>query len=299
MTKLFDRLINHPGLNYAVTNHIPRRLASRLAARFARIEQPLVRDLSIAVWQRCAGDLALHEARETQFRSLHECFIRELKPGMRPLDPDPHVLVSPADGIVVAHGPIAETTLVQAKGHRYTLEDLLIDPALVARLRHGSYVTLRLTASMYHRFHAPADGTIAAVRFVPGDTWNVNPPTLARVPRVYCRNTRAIVPIELDEGAAIVLVPVGAILVGSIQLAFLPLALDQGYRGPHAIACGRRIARGEELGYFRHGSTIVALAPPGLTIDAAVALDRRMRMGDALFRRRAATTRAADGMRGA
>ena len=156
-------------------------------------------------------------------RSLRDCFTRELAPGARPIDTTPGVLVSPCDGIVVACGRIDGTTLIQAKRHRYALEELLTDPGLVDSYRNGSwYVTLRLTAAMYHRFHAPCDATIDEVRFVPGDTWNVNPATLARVERVYCRNTRAIVLMRVIGSTAVVtLVPVGAVLVSSIHLNFL------------------------------------------------------------------------------
>jgi phosphatidylserine decarboxylase len=89
----------------------------------SKIEQPLVRDISIGVW-RLFSDLDLSEAKKTQFKSLHDCFIRELKDGARPVDPDPSVLVSPCDAIVGACGAIAGTDLLQVKGHG-TLQDLL------------------------------------------------------------------------------------------------------------------------------------------------------------------------------
>ena len=141
---------------------------------FSQIEQPLVRDLSIGLW-RFFSDLDLRDARNTQFRSLHDCFIRELKDGARPVDRSADILVSPCDAIVGASGTIAGTDLYQVKGFPYTLEDLLCDPDLVEAHRDGRYVTLRLTSSMYHRFHAPHDCRVDQVTYISGDTWNVNP----------------------------------------------------------------------------------------------------------------------------
>ena len=108
---------------------------------FSRIEQPLVRDLSIALFGLFAGDLRLHEAKRSNFASLHDCFVRELKDGVRPLDRDPEVLVSPCDGIVGAFGAIDGTKLLQAKGSDYSLEELLDDRMAAERFRGGMYVT--------------------------------------------------------------------------------------------------------------------------------------------------------------
>ena len=187
---------------------------------FSKIENPLVRDLSIACW-RLFSDLDLSEARKTEFKSLHDCFTRELRPGLRPADPDPAVVASPCDGIIGAFGRIADTELFQIKGAPYSLLDLLGDPALVERHRNGRFITLRLTSSMYHRFHAPYDGTIERVTFIHGDVWNVNPIALKRVERLFCKNERAVMQTRLASGEALTLVPVAAILVASIRLHFL------------------------------------------------------------------------------
>src|SRR5215468_11998893 len=124
-----QRIVAQEDLNFLLTNRIPRRLLTRLVGWFSRIEQPLVRDASIAIW-RLFSDLDLSEAKKSQFRSLRDCFTRELKPGARPLDLDPAVLVSPCDGIVGACGAIAGNELFQVKGLAYTLEELLVDPHL-------------------------------------------------------------------------------------------------------------------------------------------------------------------------
>src|SRR5262245_45924464 len=216
---LIDRVFQQEDINFLLTNRIPRRQLTRVMGWFSTIENPVVRDLSIAVWRRFAGELRLHEAKKQTFSSLHDCFIRELKPGARPIDSTPNVIVSPCDGIVGACGRIQRTTLIQAKGLDYTLEDLLVDPALVDRHRNGSYVTLRLTSSMYHRFHAPDDGEVNEVIHIPGDVWNVNPIALKRVARLFCQNERAVVSMALrNSNESVTLVAVGAILVASIHL---------------------------------------------------------------------------------
>src|SRR5262244_3867173 len=153
-------------INFLLTNRIPRRLLTRFMGWFSQIEQPLIRELSIATW-RLFSDLDLSEARKTKFRAMHDCFTRELKEGARPIDPDPAVLVSPCDAIVGTAGRIEGGVLIQAKGHRYTLDELLLDSAQARAYAEGTYATLRLKASMYHRFHAPHDCRVTEVRYVP------------------------------------------------------------------------------------------------------------------------------------
>src|SRR6476469_9959154 len=124
-------------VNFLVTNRIPRRLATQFMGWFGKRTNPLVRNLSLAIW-RLFADVNLDEAATKEFASLHDCFIRELKPGARPIDPDPEVLVSPCDAIVGACGAIEGTRLYQAKGFPYTLHDLLDDPELISLYRDGS-----------------------------------------------------------------------------------------------------------------------------------------------------------------
>ena len=271
------------GLHFVLTNRVPRRAWTRFMGWFSQIEQPLVRDLSIGVWRRFA-DLQLEEAKKTEFRSLHDCFIRELKPGMRPVDPDPAVLVSPCDGIVGGSGCIHGDQLIQAKGVAYTLDDLFVDRALAARYRNGRYVTLRLSASMYHRFHAPHDGRVRHVTYVAGDTWNTHPTALARVDKLYCRNERAVVRVELASGSEIVLVPVAAILVASIRLHFLDVLLHLDHAGPNEFACDAEVKKGDELGWFQHGSTILVFAPAGFEVCGGIGSGMRIKAGEALMR---------------
>ena len=255
-------------LNFLLTNRIPRIALTRFMGWFSRIEQPLVARLSLAAW-RAFADLRLGEARKPRFSSLHDCFVRELKPGARPVDPDPAVLTSPCDAIVGASGRVAGSVAFQAKGFPYSLLDLFGDAALAERFVDASYVTLRITSSMYHRFHAPHDCRAGPVTYFSGDTWNVNPPALARGERLFVKNERALIRTRLEaSGHEVLLVPVAAILVASIRLHFLEAPLNLAYRGPNLIPCDARFAKGEEMGWFEHGSTILVFAPRGFTLLA-------------------------------
>ncbi|MGD8636464.1 MAG: phosphatidylserine decarboxylase, partial [Gammaproteobacteria bacterium] len=150
---LINRLSRLEKLNFLLTNRIPRRWATLFMGWFSRIENPVVTRLSMALWAMFADDLNLQEARSERFRSLHDCFIRELKPGARPIDRDPAVTVSPCDAVVGAFGNINGTELIQAKGFPYTLDDLTGSAELSDRYQNGRFITLRLKSSMYHRFH--------------------------------------------------------------------------------------------------------------------------------------------------
>jgi phosphatidylserine decarboxylase len=271
-------------ISFLLTNRIPRQLANRLFGWFSQIEAPLLARASIAIWRRFA-DLDLSEAQSQRFTSVHACFTRELKPGARPVDCDPDILTSPCDGIVGACGRIDGNELIQAKGFPYTLQELLIDPQLVQLYRDGQYVTLRLTPSMYHRFHAPYDCTVDKVTYVSGDTWNVNPIALNRVTKLFCKNERAVIRTTLrPSGIAITLVPVAAILVASIRLHFIDVLLNMRYRGEAEIPCMASFTKGQEMGWFQHGSTIIVFGPKGVALCGSVQQGAVIRMGMPLMR---------------
>ena len=277
------KLARNESLNFALTNRIPRATATRFMGWFSRIEQALVRDASISAW-RLFADLDLSDARKTSFRSLHDCFTRELQEGARPVDARPDVLASPCDAIVGACGTVEGGMALQAKGSRYPIEELLGDAALARQFVSGTYVTLRLTSSMYHRFHAPHDCRVSHVTFFPGDVWNVNPPTLARVERVFCRNERAVVRARLDRGGwPLAIVPVAAVLVASLRLHFIEPLLHPRHRGPHEFDCDVNFGKGDEMGWFQHGSTILVFAPRGFRLAGGITPGATARMGQALL----------------
>ena len=199
---------------------------------------------------------------------------------------------SPVDAIIGAHGRIEDGQVFQAKGFPYRLEDLVGNAEDLHAWRNGTFVTLRLTSSMYHRFHAPHDCVVDRVRYFSGDTWNVNPIALKRVEKLFCKNERSFIRTRLEgntplAGEQVALVPVAAILVASIRLHFLDVLLHLKYAGPRVIPCDARFQRGQEMGWFQHGSTVIMLASSAFQLEAGLASGTRIRMGQALLRHRA------------
>jgi phosphatidylserine decarboxylase len=284
LRQLRDRFLQQEDLNFLLTNRVPRLALTRFMGWFSQIRLPPVRWLSIRVWQLFA-DLDLSDAKKQRFDSLHDCFIRELKPGARSIDPDPAVLASPCDAIVGAHGPVQGLAVFQAKGFPYTLPELFgADPQAFEPYRDGCFVTLRLTSSMYHRFHAPHDCRVHHVTHHAGDTWNVNPIALKRIEKLFCRNERAVIHTRLAAGGQpIALVPVAAILVASLRLHWLSPLLGVDYRGPNELPCDAQFIKGQEMGWFQHGSTIIVFAPKGFEITPGITTGGAIRMGQALM----------------
>ena len=280
---LIERITQQEDINFLLTNRIPRRWLTHLMGWLSRIDHPWVCAACISLW-RVFCDLDLSEAKKARFDSLHDCFTRELKDGARPIDADPTALSSPCDALVGACGQVQDGSVLQAKGFPYPLIDLLGDADLARYYRGGQFATLRLTSGMYHRFHAPYDCRVEQVDYISGDTWNVNPITLRRIERLFCKNERAVIRCRLPSGALLTLVPVAAILVASIRLKFLDVRLHLRYRGVNQIACDAQLHKGEEMGWFEHGSTIIVFAPQEISLGERLCEGARIRVGQALMR---------------
>lgn len=277
-----DRLLLQEDLNFLLTNRIPGIALTRLMGRISRIRSPGFTRLAIGVW-RLFTDLDLSEAEPKRYESLQQCFTRALRPGLRPVAEGHDVLTSPCDAIVGACGPVVAGQVWQAKGFPYAAAELFGAPERAQPFEGGRFVTLRLTSSMYHRFHAPHDARIEHVSYLSGDVWNVNPIALKRVERLFCRNERAVIRMTLDAGPTIALVPVAAVLVASIRLHALDVLLHLRWPGPTEMPCDARVKKGEELGWFEHGSTIIVFVPPGFELADGIQPGRRLRMGEPLM----------------
>jgi phosphatidylserine decarboxylase len=271
-------------VNFWLTNRIPRHALTRFMGWFSKVEWGPVRAASIALWKLFC-DVDMTDAKERRFRSLHAAFIRELRAGARTVDPDPAVIASPCDAIVGAFGRIEAGTALQVKGMPYPIADLLGAAGEAAAFEGGWYVTLRLTAGMYHRFHAPHDLTVEQLRYISGDTWNVNPAALRRIGRLFCKNERAPLTVRLDaDGRRLALVPVAAVLVASIRLPWLDAEASVRSKGERVVRPAVRFAKGEEMGWFEPGSTRVVSAPLQPAPAASLAEGTPIRMGEALMR---------------
>ncbi len=282
-TDFFRRFFLQEDINFLLTNRVPRILLTRFMGWFSHIRSPLLARLSIRGW-RLFTELDLSDAKQPTFGSLHECFTRELKAGARVIDPNPMVMSSPSDAIVGACGRVEDGLVIQAKGFPYSIAELFGPSQDTSAFNDGSYVTLRLTSGMYHRFHAPHDMTVEHVTYISGDTWNVNPIALKRVERLFCRNERAVLRARLTAtGQPIALVPVAAILVASMRLHFLNVLLHLRYRGANEMPCAALCVKGQELGWFEHGSTIIVFAPKGFELCSGIENGQQIRMGQALM----------------
>lgn len=209
-------------------------------------------------------DLAEVERSPDEYPSLGAFFTRRLKPGLRPLDPHPAAVISPVDGKVAQAGRCEQDRLLQVKGRQYDLFGLLRDAEAAHQLEGGSFATLYLSPQNYHRIHAPLDLTIRAVGYMPGVLYPVNGPAVRWVNNLYANNERVMVYTESAAGLC-VLTLVGAHCVGSIRLSFTDLVTNRPGVGPKRLNFpdGIRVSKGEELGVFEMGSTVILLFSPG------------------------------------
>jgi len=277
-----ERLLMQEDLNFLLTNRIPRQAATHFMGWYSRIRSPLLTRWSIALWRQFT-ELDLSDAVRADFDSLQACFTRELRPGARPVDPRPEVLASPCDAIVGAQGVVQRGQVFQAKGYPYGTAELFGSDDAAAPFEDGRFVTLRLTSAMYHRFHAPHDARLQHVTYLSGDTWNVNPIALKRVERLFCRNERAVLHFKLADEQPLAIVAVAAVLVASIRLHALDVRLHLRWRGPNEMPCDHAVSKGQELGWFEHGSTLIVFVPPGFVLAPGVQEGTRLRMGQALL----------------
>ncbi len=247
---------------------LPRFWLTGLIYRIARIRNVSVKDFLITKFVRLydvdIDDVKLNVPGD--FETFNAFFIRELESKARPIDSDAHSIVSPVDGTISSAGPIRDNSIFQAKGLDYSLEDLLAtDLQDARRYVDGSYATIYLAPYDYHRIHAPLDGRIVAARYIPGDLFSVNTATVAHVPGLFRRNERLVVHLESAHGPY-AMVFVGALNVGSISTPWSGeirprktgvVEMISLEKGPDAVH------RGDLLGWFNMGSTVILLLPAG------------------------------------
>jgi len=267
---------------------LPRRQVSRAVGALVRMPVPpwLLAPILRVYARQYGANLEEAERPPGGWRSFLAFFTRHLADGARPLPDDPAVIVSPADGRVHTAGPVAAGRLLQAKGIDYALDELLGDADEARLFEGGTQLTVYLSPGDYHRFHWPLDGTIHTVRHLPGDLWPVHTQAVATKPGLFAVNERVVASGEAAGGGAFAVVAVGALNVGSIRLSMHPVRTNRD--GPARVRAWPgldvRVARGEEMGWFEMGSTLVVLlAPETGTLDP-LAAGAGLRVGEPVGR---------------
>jgi phosphatidylserine decarboxylase len=220
------------------------------------------------------------------YSSLGDLFSRRLRPGLRPVCPDLDAVASPCDGVLAARGTAVDGALVQAKGKNYQLEDLVVDPQLARDLRGGEYATIYLSPRDYHRVHAPIDAHLVRYDYIPGALWPVNPNIATRRARLLSRNERVVITLDAGHFGKVAVVMVAASGVGNIKLEHAEGVSASGETAswralgePRRIEVGVDVQKGDELGAFRLGSTVVMVFRPG-KIKLAGEVGQAMRCGE-------------------
>ncbi len=273
-----------------VQKMLPTRALSALMFRVAEVRNRRFKNILIRLFMR-GYPIDLSETQVDcieSFAHFNDFFTRALKDDARPQPSDPNALSSPVDGTLSQFGTIRSGALIQAKGFDYTAADLLTDADLAAEFWDGSFCTIYLAPQNYHRVHLPFGGRLRSWAYVPGRLFSVNPSTARALPRLFARNERMVAIFDTDFGPLAV-VMVGALFVGGIETVW-----GGRLTPPHSRAKEARqyspmrpltLARGDELGRFHMGSTVILLAPRGaLEWDAALKPGKTTRLGEALAR---------------
>ncbi len=268
---------------------LPRHWLTSVTWKIARIRNPRIKDFLIT---RFVGlyEVDVDEVKldvPQGFATFNEFFVRELKEGARAVDDGPGTIVSPVDGTVSAAGRLREDLILQAKGIDYTLDDLLAtDLEDAAAFRDGSFATIYLAPYNYHRVHAAFAGELIAARYVPGDLFSVNEATVSRVRGLFRRNERLILRFATERGP-MVLIFVGALNVGSITTPWFGELRPRKAGVVDVLdlsAHDRTVAKGDLLGWFNMGSTVIVLSSGGVDWGADMQPGETLRMGEPIGR---------------
>jgi phosphatidylserine decarboxylase len=240
----------------------------------------------IRIFSRLYG-VELTEATQqvSEFRTFNEFFTRQLLPDSRPLDPDPDAVLSPVDGFIGEYGRINDGRLIQAKGLDYRLADLLRDSKRGCLYDSGEFITIYLAPQNYHRIHSMVDGKVHEFSYIPGDLWTVSPLGVHHVTNLFARNERLTTYIQTEKGEC-ALVKVGATVVGRIRISY-----DNQISNLHGALAKQvllkkpyELRRGEEVGMFELGSTVICLFPPGQVELNEMELGQKIKMGNNIGR---------------
>jgi phosphatidylserine decarboxylase len=246
---------------------LPQHFLSRIVYALMRCETTWIKNTLIRVISYAAGinrDEAL-SPDPADYVSFNAWFTRALKPGVRTFDPNQRAFLSPCDGRISETGRLQENRILQAKGKDYSLKDLLANDPACSQLSGGYFSTIYLSPRDYHRIHMPLSGRLQRMIHVPGRLFSVAPYTVRHVPRLFARNERVIAIFDTDSGP-MVMVLVGAMLVSSTQTVWAGEITPNKNKTVSVKDYSEQnisLAKGDEMGRFNMGSTVILLMPPG------------------------------------
>lgn len=271
----------------ALHSLLPTHALSWLMFKLTRIEHPGFKNAFIRIFLKLYPTIDLDESEFGQvqsYRTFNHFFTRALLPAARLVDANPAILVSPVDGAVSRHGPIVDGTMIQAKGYDYSVTELLHGSKTAALFHRGSFATIYLAPFNYHRIHMPASGRLREWGYVPGRLFSVSTQAVRTIPKVFSRNERVYAVWETEHGP-LAMILVGALFVGSIETVWTGmLTPPHGQKaGAYVPATPVNLAKGQEMGRFNMGSTVILLAAPGMVAwHKRLAPHVPLRMGEAL-----------------
>jgi phosphatidylserine decarboxylase len=264
----------------ATYRFLPHRALNRAARLIAEVEPPAwALRAALAVWAKRAG-IDLDEAEGAPYRTLQEFFLRALKAHARPLGDG---FISPVDAHVMATGVVSDDHEIRIKGQSLSLARVVGGGERLDAFRNGTFAVLFLSPADYHHIHMPMAGRIVSVLSLAGRYFPQNEAALTHIARVHERNERALLTCMSARGEPFLLVLIGASLVGGIHLAGAP---QSRWMQPHEATLDLVLERGERLGHFAFGSTVIVIVPRSYAPVAALAAGARVRLGETLFRRR-------------
>ena len=245
---------------------IPQHLLSRLVGFFMNCHWSWLKNKLISWFiKHYHVDMRLAEkTRISDYATFNEFFTRKLKPQLRPMSKDKKAIICPVDGVVSQIGSIQDNTIIQAKKKSYTINELLAGNKYAKTFNQGSFVTLYLSPKDYHRIHIPTKGRLIEMIYVPGRLFSVNPATTASIDGLYAKNERVICVFETEFGMMVVIL-IGALLVGSIHTVWANKVLPNKYKTIQSWQYKKKnivLKRGDELGHFELGSTVIVLFEP-------------------------------------
>ena len=260
---------------------LPQHLLSRLMFRFARIQTPWIKN-SFTSWFVSKYKVNLNEALLEdidKYKHFNDFFTRALKDGSRPISDSQ--LVSPVDGVVSQYGSIKDSLIVQAKGKKYSVKSLLAENS--KNDLYTSFVTIYLSPKDYHRIHMPLDGSLKSMKYIPGNLFSVNQRTVDDIDQVFARNERLVCYFDSEYGE-IALVMVGAIFVGSMETSWEGQITPPYNKSVKTFEYDSRqikLSKGEELGRFNMGSTVILLLPHNVS-KMNFEFNKTLKMGQSL-----------------